>query len=53
VLELVCGTSLWTEELPRHAASVTAVDASPEVLEINRARPTQNHLLYAFGEPRA
>jgi len=38
VLELACGTGLWTAELARHAASVTAVDASPEVLEINRAR---------------
>jgi ubiquinone/menaquinone biosynthesis C-methylase UbiE len=38
VLELACGTGLWTVELARHAAGVTAVDASPEVLEINRAR---------------
>jgi SAM-dependent methyltransferase len=38
VLELACGTGLWTVELARHAAGITAVDASPEVLEINRAR---------------
>ncbi len=38
VLELACGTGLWTIELARHATSVTAVDASPEVLGINRAR---------------
>ena len=38
VLELACGTGLWTVELARHAASVTAVDASPELLGINRAR---------------
>ena len=38
VLELACGTGLWTVELARHAASMTAVDASPEVLAINRAR---------------
>jgi SAM-dependent methyltransferase len=38
VLELACGTGLWTVELARHVASVTAVDASPKVLEINRAR---------------
>jgi ubiquinone/menaquinone biosynthesis C-methylase UbiE len=38
VLELACGTGLWTARLARHATSVTAVDASPEVLEINRAR---------------
>lgn len=38
VLELACGTGLWTERLLPHARSLTAVDASPEVLEINRAR---------------
>jgi len=38
VLELACGTVLWMVELARHATSVTAVDASPEVLEINYAR---------------
>ncbi len=38
VLELACGTGLWTEQLLRHADSVTAVDASPEMLEIARAR---------------
>jgi demethylmenaquinone methyltransferase/2-methoxy-6-polyprenyl-1,4-benzoquinol methylase len=41
VLELACGTGLWTVELARHASRVTAVDASPEVLEINRARLAQ------------
>ena len=43
VLELACGTGLWTVELARHAAGVTAVDASPEVLEINRARLQESH----------
>jgi SAM-dependent methyltransferase len=38
VLELACGTGLWTVELAPHAAGITAVDASPEVLEINRSR---------------
>jgi SAM-dependent methyltransferase len=38
VLELACGTGLWTVELARRAAGITAVDASPEVLDINRAR---------------
>jgi demethylmenaquinone methyltransferase/2-methoxy-6-polyprenyl-1,4-benzoquinol methylase len=33
VLELACGTGLWTVELARHTASITAIDASPEVLE--------------------
>ena len=38
VLELACGTGLWTVQLARHAAGITAVDASPEVLDLNRAR---------------
>ena len=38
VLELAAGTGLWTERLAAHAQQVTAVDASPEVLRLNRAR---------------
>jgi SAM-dependent methyltransferase len=38
VLELACGTGWWTEELASHADQITAVDASPEVLELNRRR---------------
>jgi 2-polyprenyl-3-methyl-5-hydroxy-6-metoxy-1,4-benzoquinol methylase len=38
VLELACGTGLWTTQLAHHASGITAVDASPEVLEINHAR---------------
>jgi demethylmenaquinone methyltransferase/2-methoxy-6-polyprenyl-1,4-benzoquinol methylase len=38
VLEIACGTGLWTEALAKAADSVTAVDAAPEALEIARAR---------------
>jgi SAM-dependent methyltransferase len=38
VLELACGTGLWTRHLVGHAQHVTAVDASPEVIEHNRER---------------
>lgn len=38
VLELACGPGVWTGQLLRHAADVTAVDASPEMLAIARAR---------------
>lgn len=38
VLELACGTGLWTEWLLQNAASVTAVDAAPEMLTLARAR---------------
>jgi SAM-dependent methyltransferase len=43
VLELACGTGLWTRQLLRHATSVTAVDAAPEMLAIAAGR---------FGEDR-
>jgi SAM-dependent methyltransferase len=38
VLELACGPGLWTEHLLRDATTVTAVDASPEMLAIASAR---------------
>jgi trans-aconitate methyltransferase len=38
VLELACGPGVWTAHLLRHATSVTAVDASPEMLAIASAR---------------
>lgn len=38
VLELACGTGWWTERLARHAADLTAIDASPEAIELARRR---------------
>jgi 2-polyprenyl-3-methyl-5-hydroxy-6-metoxy-1,4-benzoquinol methylase len=38
VLELACGTGLWTGRLAAHATRVTAVDASLEALEIACAK---------------
>ncbi len=38
VLELACGPGFHTGELARHANAVTAVDASPRMLEIARSR---------------
>jgi ubiquinone/menaquinone biosynthesis C-methylase UbiE len=38
LLELACGTGLWTQQLVVSARRITAVDASPEVLELNRGR---------------
>ena len=38
VLELACGPGVWTGQLLRYAADVTAVDASPEMLAIAATR---------------
>jgi demethylmenaquinone methyltransferase/2-methoxy-6-polyprenyl-1,4-benzoquinol methylase len=38
VLELACGTGLWTGRLARRARRVTAVDAAPEPLALARER---------------
>jgi SAM-dependent methyltransferase len=38
VLELACGTGLWTRHLAKLARHVTAVDGAAEVLALNRAR---------------
>jgi 2-polyprenyl-3-methyl-5-hydroxy-6-metoxy-1,4-benzoquinol methylase len=38
VLEMACGTGLWTEALACLADTVTAIDAAPEAIDIARAR---------------
>jgi SAM-dependent methyltransferase len=38
VLELACGPGTWTPQLLRHAATVTALDASPEMIAIASAK---------------
>ena len=42
VLELACGTGLFTRHLAPRVAHLTAVDASAEVIAINRARVARN-----------
>jgi ubiquinone/menaquinone biosynthesis C-methylase UbiE len=46
VLELACGTGLWTRFLVRHAEHVTAVDASGEMLALNRQRLSREDVRY-------
>jgi 2-polyprenyl-3-methyl-5-hydroxy-6-metoxy-1,4-benzoquinol methylase len=38
ILELAAGTGIWTDRLVRTARTVTVVDASPEMIRINRPR---------------
>ena len=45
-LELACGTGLWTRHLATGAARLTAVDAVPEVIAINRQQVTAGNVEY-------
>ena len=38
ILELACGTGLWTQELLQVGRRITAIDASPEMIAINQQR---------------
>jgi demethylmenaquinone methyltransferase/2-methoxy-6-polyprenyl-1,4-benzoquinol methylase len=38
VLELACGTGIWTAELVRRAGTLTALDGAPEMLDLARRR---------------
>jgi SAM-dependent methyltransferase len=38
VLELACGTGIWTRELRRISSALTALDGSPEMIALNRAK---------------
>jgi demethylmenaquinone methyltransferase/2-methoxy-6-polyprenyl-1,4-benzoquinol methylase len=50
VLELACGTGLFTRRLAPHAETVTAVDASPEVIAINRSRVAAPNVRYVEAD---
>ncbi len=58
VLELACGTGLFTRMLAPRAERLLAVDASPEVLAINRARVARDNVeyieadLFSWSPPR-
>lgn len=50
VLELACGTGLFTRRIAPHVAVLTAIDASPEVLAINRARVAAANVRYVEAD---
>lgn len=50
VLELAPGTGIWTEQLLRSARSVTGVDASPEMIAVNRAKLGSDRVEYVVAD---
>lgn len=39
ILEIACGTGQWTQHLVAAGTAVTALDSSPEMIELARSRP--------------
>lgn len=50
VLELACGTGLWTERLLPYASEIVAVDAAPETIALNRARVRSPRVQYVNAD---
>jgi ubiquinone/menaquinone biosynthesis C-methylase UbiE len=46
ILELACGTGIWTQELATTGAQVTALDASAEVIAINQQKLQKANVEY-------
>jgi demethylmenaquinone methyltransferase/2-methoxy-6-polyprenyl-1,4-benzoquinol methylase len=50
ILELACGTGLWTQQLLSHARQITAVDVVPEVLKLNQQRLHSSKVEYVQAD---
>jgi SAM-dependent methyltransferase len=50
ILELACGTGLWTRHLAAADRPVVAIDSSPEVIAINRRRVGARHVRYVVAD---
>jgi SAM-dependent methyltransferase len=49
-LELACGTGIWTRSLLTVARRILAVDASPEMLALNRAKVADARVRYQLAD---
>lgn len=50
VLEIACGTGVWTGALAEAAATVTAIDAAPEAIDIARGRVTAANVRFEVAD---
>ncbi|MFC2150149.1 class I SAM-dependent methyltransferase [Calditrichota bacterium] len=50
ILEIACGTGIWTSQLVVHADRLTAIDASPEMIEVNRAKVADERIEYMVAD---
>lgn len=50
ILELAPGTGIWTQELVKMCDAITAVDASPEMIAINKAKVQSEKVNYVEAD---
>jgi 2-polyprenyl-3-methyl-5-hydroxy-6-metoxy-1,4-benzoquinol methylase len=50
ILELACGTGLWTQHLVNFTTHLTAIDASPEMLALNQQRVGSTSVKYISAD---
>lgn len=50
ILELAAGTGIWTRELVKIGGRITAVDASPEMIAINKAEVASDSVAYVEAD---
>ncbi len=50
VLEFAAGTGIWTQELLKTATHITALDASEEVLVVNKAKTQSDKVTYQVAD---
>lgn len=50
IIELACGTGWWTERLAAYGDTLTAVDAAPEVIALNKERLAGKPARYVLAD---
>jgi ubiquinone/menaquinone biosynthesis C-methylase UbiE len=50
ILEMAGGTGIWTQELVKISDKLTVLDASPEMIEINRAKVQSDKVTYQLAD---
>jgi len=46
ILEIACGTGIWTKELQKYSDNITAIDTSVEALKINSQKLSNKNVIY-------
>lgn len=50
VLEIACGTGEWTKRLVRYAADLTAIDSSPEMIELCKRKVSSRAVRFEVAD---